>query len=69
MERIFLTVLGMSVSASAVILAVMLARLGLRKAPKRISYLLWLAVAFRLICPVSVSSPFSLFGIGPLERT
>ncbi len=68
MERIFLTVLGMSVSASAVILAVMLARLGLRKAPKRISYLLWLAVAFRLICPVSVSSPFSLFGIGPLER-
>ena len=68
MERIFLTVLGMSVSASAVILAVMLARLGLRKAPKRISYLLWLAVAFRLICPVSFSSPFSLFGIGPLER-
>lgn len=58
--EIFLKVLNMSLTASAVIFFVLLARLALRKAPKVFSYVLWLAVLFRLLCPVSVTSAFSL---------
>ena len=60
MEAVFLKVLNMSLSAAAVTVAVLLARLLLRRAPKKWSYLLWLVVAFRLVCPVSFSAPFSL---------
>ncbi|MBQ3815652.1 MAG: hypothetical protein II836_06315, partial [Clostridia bacterium] len=52
---------------SAVILAVLLARVCLRRAPKKVSYLLWIPVAFRLICPVSFSSPLSLFRLPGLD--
>ena len=51
MEQVFLRVLNMSISAGYVILAVLLARLLLRRAPKKYSYALWLVVAFRLCCP------------------
>lgn len=61
MEQIFLCVLNMSISAGYVILAVLLARLLLRRAPKKYSYALWLVVAFRLCCLVSFRSGFSLF--------
>ncbi len=67
MERVFLVVLGMSVTATVVILAVLLLRLCLRRAPKKISYILWLAVAFRLCCPVSVPFALSLFRLPVLE--
>ena len=60
MEALFLKVLNMSLSAAAVIAAVILARLLLRRAPKKWRYLLWCVVAFRLICPVSFSAPFSV---------
>ena len=60
MERLFLTVLGMSGTASLVILAVLPARLALRRAPKAFSYVLWAVVLFRLLCPFSIESPFSL---------
>lgn len=59
-SAIFLTLLNMSISASYVILAVVVARLILRKAPKRIRCFLWLLVAIRLICPVTIESLFSL---------
>ncbi|MGN1004526.1 MAG: M56 family metallopeptidase [Oscillospiraceae bacterium] len=65
MEAIFLKVLNMSMTASYVIVAVLLLRLLLRKMPKKISYLLWSAVAFRLCCPVSWQSVFSLFSLAP----
>lgn len=61
-ETSFLTLLNMSITAGYVILFVLAARLCMRKLPKRYSYWLWGAVGFRLICPVSFSSAFSLLG-------
>lgn len=67
MEKIlsvlFINVLNMSVTAGYCILAVLLLRLLFQKAPRKYLYVLWLAVAFRLVCPVSVSTEFSLFNL------
>ena len=60
MEAVFSRILNMSLTGSAVILCVLLARLALRKAPKKFSYALWAVVLFRLLCPVSLPSPVSL---------
>lgn len=60
MSELFLTVLNMSLTASYVIIFVILIRLLLKKAPKVISYVLWGVVAFRLIIPFSFESMFSL---------
>lgn len=60
MVELFLSVLNMSLTASYVILFVILIRLLLKKAPKVISYALWVVVAFRLIIPFSFESMFSL---------
>ena len=60
MTALFITVLNMSITASIVALAVMLIRLPLKKAPKIFSYLLWGVVLFRLACPFSIESAFSL---------
>ena len=60
MDVIFQTVLRMSVTAGYVILLTLAVRLCLKKAPKIFSYLLWSAAFFRLICPVSFESAFSL---------
>lgn len=56
-------ILNMSLTGSAVILVVLLARLLLRRAPKVFSYALWAVVLFRLLCPVSVTSDFSAFNL------
>ena len=61
-ETLFPTVLNMSLTASAVILVVLLARFLLRRAPKAFSYALWAVVLFRLLCPVSLTADISLFG-------
>lgn len=63
LETLFLNVVKMSLTASVVILVVMLARLFLKRAPKAISYALWAVVLFRLLCPVSVTSDLSVFGM------
>ncbi|MCL2125948.1 MAG: M56 family metallopeptidase, partial [Oscillospiraceae bacterium] len=63
MDKLFLTVLNMSLTGTIVIAAVCIARLPLKKAPKIISYCLWAVVAFRLICPFSIESAFSLLPI------
>jgi beta-lactamase regulating signal transducer with metallopeptidase domain len=60
MSEIFLTILNMSLTASYVIIFVILIRLLLKKAPKVISYALWGVVAFRLMIPFSFESMFSL---------
>jgi len=60
MSELFLTVLRMSLTASYVILCVMVVRLLLKKAPKVISYALWAVVAFRLVIPFSFESMFSI---------
>ncbi|MBQ1334914.1 MAG: hypothetical protein IIY34_06145, partial [Clostridia bacterium] len=69
MERIFTTVLDMSASSAIVILAVIAVRfvLGLCGAPKKWSFVLWTAAAFRLICPVSFKAAFSIFSIGTVN--
>ena len=61
MERIFLCVLRMSLAAGVVILGVLLLRLMLRPAPKKYSYFLWVAAAYRLCAPAGLVAPFSLF--------
>lgn len=50
----------MSFTASIVIASVMAVRIFLQKAPKIFSYALWSVVLFRLICPFSFESMFSL---------
>ena len=60
MSTVFIKLLNMSITASWMILAVILARLLLKKAPKWITCLLWGLVAVRLICPFSFESIFSL---------
>ena len=60
--------LNMSLTASAVILVVLLARLLLKRAPRWCSYALWAAVLFRLLCPVSLSSALSLLRFAPARE-
>ncbi len=60
MNTIFQVILNMSITASIVILVVLLARLCLKQAPKVFSYALWAVVLFRLLCPISLSSDFSI---------
>ena len=60
MDMAFLKVLNMSISASWLVLAVLVMRFLLKKAPRWIHVALWALVAFRLICPVSFESMFSL---------
>ena len=60
MEAFFLTIVNMSISASWIVLAVLLLRVLLKKAPKWITVLLWGIVAIRLICPFSIESALSL---------
>ena len=50
----------MSISASWLVLAVLILRFVLKKAPKWINVLLWGIVAIRLICPFSFESTLSL---------
>lgn len=59
----FPRLLNMSLTASIVILFVLLLRLCLKRSPKVISYALWGIVLFRLLCPVSISSDLSLFAL------
>ncbi len=60
MTDVFLTVLNMSLTAGFLVLAVLLLRLLLRRAPKWINLLLWGLVAVRLLCPVTFESNLSL---------
>lgn len=60
LEEIFVSLLNMSITASYVILAVILLRLCLKKAPKWISCALWALVGVRLIIPFSLKSAFCL---------
>ena len=60
MSSFFLEIVNMSISASWIVLAVLLLRLLLKKAPKWITVLLWGIVAVRLICPISIESAMSL---------
>ena len=58
--NLFRQLLSMGLAALPVMAAVLVFRQLLRWTPKKISYVLWAAVAFRLICPVTFSSPVGL---------
>ncbi|SCX92923.1 M56 family metallopeptidase [Alkaliphilus peptidifermentans] len=60
MDTLFLQILNMSITASYVVLFVIVARLLLKRVPKIFSYALWSVVFFRLISPFSYDSMFSL---------
>lgn len=60
MEALFIKLLNMSITASYLVLAVVLLRLLLKKAPKAIFVAMWALVGLRLIVPFSLESIFSL---------
>lgn len=60
MTQVFLKVLNMSISAGWLILAVLVLRLVLKRAPKWVNVLLWGMVAVRLIFPFTITSSLSL---------
>lgn len=64
MTDLFIKTLNMSISACWMILALLLIRLMLGKAPKWLFVLLWGLVAVRLLCPVSIESVLSLIPSG-----
>ena len=66
MEAVFLKLVNQSIAAGWLVLAVVVLRLVLRRAPRWSYCLLWGLVALRLIWPFSVESPLSLI---PSART
>ncbi len=60
MENILITLLNLSITASYIIIAVILLRYVLFKAPKWINCLLWSVVGLRLAFPFSIESVLSL---------
>ena len=60
MSGLFLKLLNMSISASVLIVVVVLARCLLRRSPKWIHCILWMLVGIRLLCPFQLETTFSL---------
>ena len=60
MSVIFLKLLNLSISASWLVLVVLVLRLVLKRAPKWVNVLLWGMVALRLMVPFSIESALSL---------
>lgn len=60
MSVIFLKLLNLSISASWLVLVVLVLRLVLKRAPKWVDVLLWGMVALRLMLPFSIESALSL---------
>ncbi len=60
MSDIFIHLLNMSITASYLVLAVILLRLIFKKAPKVVFCFLWILVGLRLIFPFSIESALSL---------
>ena len=60
MDDVFLKIVNLSISASWLILAVLVLRVVLKKAPKWVMPLLWGVVALRLVCLFSIESELSL---------
>lgn len=60
MSELFLKIVNMSISAGWIVMAVLVLRLCMKKAPKWAVVLLWGIVAVRMIFPVSIESAWSL---------
>ena len=68
MGAVFLTLLHMSLAASALVVVVVVLRLLLKRAPKAIHCALWAMGALRLLLPFSLDSSFSLIPQDVAER-
>lgn len=62
-RRMFLEILYRSMTAGGIVLMILLLRLLLRRVPKIYSYLLWILVLYRLLCPFTLVSSCSFLGI------
>ena len=60
MSELFLEIVNRSLAASGIVIAVLILRFCLKKAPKWVNVLLWGIVAVRLIFPFSIESALSL---------
>ena len=60
MSRLFLRLVSMSIAAGWLVLAVLALRAALHRSPRRILCLLWVLVAVRLVCPLSIESRVSV---------
>ena len=60
MDVVMIKLLNMSITAMWLILAVIILRAILKKAPKNINLIMWALVGFRLVCPFNFESMFSL---------
>ena len=60
MSELFLEIVNRSIAASWIVIAVLVLRFCLKKAPKWVNVLLWGIVAVRLIFPFSIESALSL---------
>lgn len=60
MSELFLKIVNRSISASWLVLAVLILRPLLKKAPRWVSVLLWGLVGVRMACPISIESGWSL---------
>ena len=63
LTTVFLKVVEMGLSASLVILIVLPIRLMMKRLSAGFAYLLWIAVAVRLITPETIASPVSIFNL------
>ena len=63
MDNLFLTVLNMSFMAGCCVIVVLIVRQFLKKVSRTCSFALWAVVFFRLICPLNLESPWSLFPV------
>ena len=71
MEKIFIDILNMSLTASYVIVFVLVARYFLKRVSKIFSYALWAVVGIRLFVPFSFESVWSFIpkGVNPISQT
>ena len=60
MSALFLKILNLSITASFLIVAVVVLRFLLSKSPKWVRYILWGMVALRLVLPFSFESKLSV---------
>ena len=70
MDAVFLKIVNMSLTASWLVLAVMLLRVLFKHAPKALRCMLWAFVGVRLVCPFSIESALSLIpSAQPIPQT
>ncbi len=61
-------ILKMSLTGAIVIAVILVVRFLMRKLPRKSVYMLWAVVGFRLLCPFSIESRFSLFNLRPTQK-